>query len=234
MLKPFEKRVFLVADTETAGDFSAPMVYDFAYTITDRKSTLIKRTFLIDEIMTNPDLMGVAFYHRKVYTDYLRELSEGNMRLHSWADALDTMRQDMIDYGVNCFCAYNLPFDKGAMTATHKRLGNRDKILPFAVDTLDLYYFACQTALRSPIYHSLADKHGWRSDAGNVRTTAEHTFRFLSTDLNFVEKHTALADAEIETIILRRLLDKKKTIPYNVFKSHPWRAAQTPLTATLC
>jgi hypothetical protein len=71
-----------------------------------------------------------------------------------------------------------------------------------------------------------ARDYSWVSEANNVRTTAEKAYAFLSGDVNFVESHTALHDAQIETIILKKLLQRKKTIPYNRLVGMPWRSAQ--------
>jgi hypothetical protein len=80
------------------------------------------------------------------------------------------------------------------------------------------------------MFHAIAESQGkgtgWITEAGNVRTNAEKVYAYLSGDLDFIESHTALHDAQIETEILQRLLAKKKTIPYNVLDHMPWRKAQ--------
>jgi hypothetical protein len=68
---------------------------------------------------------------------------------------------------------------------------------------------------------------GWITPANNVRTTAEKVYAYLTGQHDFVESHTALSDAQIETEILHRLLAKRKTIPYNNPNlASPWRRAQ--------
>jgi hypothetical protein len=59
-----------------------------------------------------------------------------------------------------------------------------------------------------------------------VRTTAEKVYSYLSGNPDFIESHTALHDAQIETEILHRLLARKTPIPYNVLDHMPWRKAQ--------
>ena len=45
------------------------------------------------------------------------------------------------------------------------------------------------------------------------KTTAESTYRYLSRNSDFIESHTALDDAWIESLILQKLLRKGKVQP---------------------
>lgn len=224
---------FLIADTETVGLKPVNFVYDLGYVIATRKEILLERSMLITEIITDPKKMMSAYYAKKIFTHYIPALDKGLIHLWSWAEVVNQLRADMEEYKIDVFCAYNLPFDMGALSATNNLLSDDPRILNYKPDLLDLYYFACSGALNSRLYHDLAyhqesihGDHSWVSAANNVRTTAEKAYAFLAGDIHFVESHTALEDAQIETEILRALLKRKTPIPYNKLVGMPWRTAQ--------
>ena len=225
---------FLVADTESTGLASRAFVFDFAYTIATRKDVILERSFLVREILCNPAIMLRAYFDTnwrgmmggKIFADYIPMIARHEARIYSWREIIETLRDDMLTHGVDVFSAYNLRFDMGALANTHRKIGQDDKILPYRPDLLCLWEFACGTLCNTPMYHRIAHESGWVSEAGNVRTNAEKVYAYLTQDSDFVEAHTALADAQIETHILQRLLARKKTIPYNVLDHMPWRKAQ--------
>ena len=229
---------FLVADGESTGLGGRAYLFDFAYTIATRHDVLIERQFLVREILCNPRVMLSAYASNdwrdmmgtKIFTDYIPMLARREARLCGWREIVETLRDDMLTHDVDVFSAYNLRFDMGAIANTHRYLGHPDKVLPYRPDLLCLWEFACTTLCNTPMYHRVAHEMGnatgWITDAGNVRTNAEKVYAYLSGELDFIEAHTALADAQIETVILHKLLAKKKTIPYNVLDHMPWRKAQ--------
>ena len=225
---------FLIGDTETVGLKPVNFVYDFGYVIATRKEILLQRSFLITEIITDAKKMMGAYFAKKIFSHYIPTLDAGLIHLHTWANVVEQLRADMDEFQVDVFCAYNLPFDMGALAATNDLLANGGKVLDYKPDLLDLYYFATTGALNSRLYHDMAyaqekinGDHSWISAANNVRTTAEKAYAFLTGNIDFVESHTALEDAQIETEILRALLKRKTPIPYNRLVAMPWRQAQT-------
>lgn len=232
------EKTFLVADGETVGLGKRAYVFDFAYTIATRKGIKIEREFLVREVITNPQVMLGAFFNEqwrsmmggKIFQHYIPALATGNAKIYSWREVVETMRDDMATYNVDVFVAYNLGFDMRALATTHQWVGRPDKVLTYRPDLLCLWEFACNTVCNTRLYHEIAHRYGvatgWITPAGNVRTNAEKVYAYLSGNHEFVESHTALDDAQIETEILQRLLAKKKRIPYNVLDHMPWRKAQ--------
>lgn len=231
-------KTFLIADGESVGLGKRAFLFDFAYVIATRKNVILERSFLVREILTDPATMLGALYNQewrdmmggKLFADYIPMLDRGDARLFSWREIVETLRDDMQTHGVDVFSAYNLGFDMRAISTTHQHIGYSGKVLPYRPDLLCLWEFACATVCNTPTYHRIANEQGrgtgWITDANNVRTNAEKVYAFLSGDLNFIESHTALHDAQIETEILQKLLARKKRIPYNVLDHMPWRKAQ--------
>lgn len=57
-------------------------------------------------------------------------------------------------------------------------------------------------------YKRFCDEHGYFTESGNYSTTAEIMYRYIKQNTEFVEAHTALDDAIIETDILAECVEK--------------------------
>ena len=215
-----QKKIILTLDTEACD--LAGNVYDVGYTIHNRKGEILTTyNALVAEIFTDASKMMGAFYARKLFTHYAPMLDRGDIALVSWADIVAQIQSDVSTFGVNVLAAYNLGFDRRVMRQTNSLLGN-GAILP-AMDMLDIWQFACETKLSTLTYKQIAKQNGWVSQAGNIRTGAEYAYRFCSGDHGFIEDHTALSDAIIETDILTACYSSKKSVPYNIMNAQPWR-----------
>ena len=214
------QKTIMVLDTETCD--LAGNVYDVGYTIANRKGEIVTQyNALVSEIFTDAEKMTGAFYAKKLFTHYAPMLDAGTIRLQSWADIVAQMQNATETFGVNVLAAYNLGFDRRVMRQTNALLGN-GPILP-KMEMLDIWQFACETKLSTLTYKQIAKQNGWVSQAGNIRTGAEYAFRFCSGDHGFIEDHTALSDAIIETAILKACYASKKRVPYNIMNAQPWR-----------
>ena len=219
------KNVFLVLDTETVG--LEGHVYDVGYTICDKRGNVFcERNWLVLENFTNPTKMMGAFYAGKTFTHYAPMLDAGEISMAPWAEIVAAIQSDCAEFGVTVVAAYNAGFDFRVMGQTHFDLGGEGKILPRGIKVLDIWQFACETKLQQKQYRNIATAMGWVSPAGNIKTGAEFAFRFVSGDHGFIEDHTALSDARIETQILAECFRQKKAVPYGVTNASPWRLVQ--------
>ena len=219
-----EKKAIMVLDTETC-DLKGH-VYDVGYTVTNRKGEIAKTyNALVAEIFTDAELMMGAFYARKLFSHYAPMLDRGEISLVSWADIVTQMRADAKEYNINVVAAYNLGFDRRVMRTTNKLLGNGPVFEGCFPNPrlLDIWQFACETKLSQARYKQIARDLGWVSSAGNIKTGAEYAYRFCSGDHGFIEDHTALSDAIIETKILADCYACKKSVPYDIINAQPWR-----------
>jgi len=216
------QNIFLILDTETADLTGA--VYDVGYTIANKKGEILaERNWLVEEIFTNAEKMMGAFYAKKIFTHYAKMLDAGEIKLTPWLAIVKQMNQDVADFGVTVLAAYNAGFDTRVMKATHKMLGYTGKALEKPLQILDLWQFACETKLSQKQYRNIAIENGWVSPKGNIKTGAEFAFRFITRNYEFVEDHTALSDARIETEIMAECFKMKKRVPYGIMNAHPWR-----------
>ena len=214
------QKIILTLDTETA-DLTGN-VYDVGYIIHDKNGAILTSyNALVEEIFTDAKKMMGSFYAKKLFTHYAPMLDRGDIGLVSWADIVAQMQADVETFGVNVLAAYNLGFDRRVMRQTNGLLGN-GPILP-KIEMLDIWQFACETKLSTATYKQIARCNGWVSDKGNIRTGAEYAYRFCSGDHGFIEDHTALSDAIIETDILTACYASKKRVPYGIMNAQPWR-----------
>ncbi len=219
------KNVFLILDTETADLTGA--VYDVGYTIADKNGNILaERNWLVEEIFTNADKMMGAFYAKKIFTHYAKMLDSQEISLMPWESIVQIMRKDMETFNVTVVAAYNAGFDTRVMASTHKMLGFGGKVLEKAVKILDLWQFACETKLSQKEYKKIAKAQGWVSPKGNIKTGAEFAYRYITRNFEFIEDHTALSDARIETLILAECFKMKKKVPYGKMNAQPWRLVQ--------
>lgn len=214
---------FMVFDTETMG-VDSRVIYDIGYYIVNRRGKVFNsRRFLVQDTITKPEIMMNAFYHNKIYSEYLPMVDNSAEKLiYPWEEIQDFIREDVNTYNVNIFSAYNLPFDMSAIRHTNEYARTR-KLLDNKPILLDLWLYSCLYLFNTNFYKKAARDNNWLSPAGNYRTTAEHAYRYITNNVDYIEPHTALEDAEIETEILLRLLAKKRKIPYNTINPHPWR-----------
>ena len=216
-----DKKIILTLDTEACD--LAGNVYDVGYTIHNRRGEIVTQyNALVSEIFTDASKMMGAFYAKKLFTHYAPMLDAGTISLKPWSEIVDQMRSDVSTFGVNVVAAYNLGFDRRVMRQTNKLLGD-GPVFSTNPQLLDIWQFACETKLSQARYKQIARDFGWTSSAGNIRTGAEYAYRFCSGDHGFIEDHTALSDAIIETKILADCYACKKSVPYGIINAQPWR-----------
>lgn len=75
----------------------------------------------------------------------------------------------------------------------------------------DLWGLSCEHLLNTPEYKQACYDNDWRSASGKYYpTNAEKAFAFCFGDLDFEEAHTALEDAEIESMLFALITKKTK------------------------
>ena len=223
------KNNFMVLDTETVGELNAPLVYDFGYRVTNRKEENIEQgSFVISDIFDDEKQM--------IYTcsyNVLKAQLYENMLLHNEIDkiqflALYVKVNDIIKkHNIKKVYAYNMFFDKKALNTTIRFI-TKNAIRYFFPENVELcciYHMACQVLLTKKSYITMAIKNGWYSAKNNVSTNAENTYRYLINNKDFFEKHTALADVEIECKILNACFKQKKKLDHSI-NSRCWQIPQ--------
>lgn len=108
--------------------------------------------------------------------------------------------------------AYNCAFDRGALNRLFgdERFSIIDKRMQFC----DIIPAITHTHLLSADYINFCKENGFVTAKGNIKTTAEIVFRYLSGNIAFEEAHTGLEDVRIEKQILLKAMEKTKSPHY--------------------
>lgn len=212
----------LIFDTETIS-IGKPYCYNIGYIICNTDfycNPIVKKDFVIEQVWHNPMLFSTAYYAEKrpIYISLMRGKKA---KLKKYGYVMQEMIKDIENYDVTAAYAYNSAFD--------------DKVFSFNCD-----YYKCNNPLDSiPIfdirgyvhkclaftehYQNFCEQYQLFTDAGNYSTTAETAYKYILNSNDFTEKHTALADAEIETIILKHCIANglEYNTEYKVYNTIP-------------
>jgi DNA polymerase III epsilon subunit-like protein len=219
----------MILDVETAGGFASPLVYDLGIVVAARTSgeILETRSFVLSDVFVDrPRDMRSAYYAEKIPA-YHKAIAAKHMKVVDFWTAWRAIRHLVKKYNIHRVYAYNAAFDIGALNNTMKMVtnGKYRNFLPYGMKVCCIWHMACQTILRQKAYRKFAAKNGFVSEFGNIRTTAEVAYAYITKNPNFVEAHTGLSDAVIENAILHHILRQKKRIDEAV-KHNCWRIAQ--------
>ena len=191
----------VIFDTETT-NLEKPFCYNIGYAIfnTDAAEIVLKKDYVVEQVWHNPMLFTTAYYadKRDIYVGRMRSRQ---CRMDKFGYITQAMYRDIKEYDIQHAFAYNSSFD--------------EKVFTFNCD-----WFKCINPLEmvqvhdirgqvhkkiafTESYKNFCEKHELFTDTGNYSTTAEAGYRYVSGEVDFIEEHTALADALIELEILR-------------------------------
>lgn len=200
------KKIIAVLDTETLrGD----QVYDIGYKIIDlnTKEDLKEKRFIVRETFPSY-IFGNTFevreenFNRKkaFYVSWILKNPDDYLNLKKIRNRLI---KDFEDFGVSEVWAYNGQFDYRVLNNTYNLYYNTYKVfLPYQWS--DIMGVFKDAIYNTPKYQDYCKKWGLVSPkTQNPQYKAETAFRYLSGEHDFVEKHTALEDVEIESFILK-------------------------------
>ena len=217
-----------IADSETANFVNSPLPYDFGYTIVNPRTwEIIKaRSFVIQEIFMDKNLMSSAYYAKKV-PQYWEDIKAGKREMKRITTIKRIVAEDFKKYHVTMVGAYNMAFDKRACNngIRYTTYSAFRWFFPYDVEFFDIWHGACSSFLRSKHFINWATKNGYVSPKGNIQTTAEVAYRYITKNTGFEESHTGLEDVLIELEILKKIYRCKMKFDFTVVGS-PWRIVQ--------
>lgn len=190
------KTIYCTLDTETVGGSSHPTgMYNLGGIIHDKKG-IILATFSI-LVMEHYDKIRHDDYAKKNFHLYEERLLRGELTAVSTeTEAIEIVRNLCKMYNVKYVMAYNSSFD---FTKTICR----DLLTDF--EFIDIYLMALQTITHLKKYANFCRENKMYSKSGkSLSTSAESVYAFIINNANYVEEHTAFADALIEMEIFKR------------------------------
>lgn len=228
------KNYYLVLDVETANSTSEPLVYDLGFAVCDKKGNIYeKRSYIISDVFfdqaainNNYDLMASSYYAEKL-PQYYRGIKTGNWKVTTLFKARKEILQLLKDYNITAVCAYNASFDINALNNTIRYISksNVRYFFPYGTQVFCIWHMATQVLFNQKTFLKMALDNGWYSESGNVKTSAEMAYRYMTDDIEFEESHTGLKDVEIETAVMARCFRQHKSMNKNINRLC-WRIPQ--------
>ena len=218
------KKYYMVLDTETVADARVP--YDVAWVLIDRDGEVIERfNGLTAEIMQNETLRYLierdSFSKRKA-AFYLDNEPAPIMDF----ETIQWYTTQTIEKFNAVVVAYNARFDIKVLNDYAKVLMG-ESFFDEDTQVWDLWNMALNTICDSNNYVRWCIDAGYITEKGNISCSAEAVYSYLSTDVDFVEDHTALSDCEIEAQILTAVFSRKKKLITEycspVFRQKVWK-----------
>lgn len=221
----------LIVDVEAT---SNRMVYDFGACVMDDQGHIVHEyRALVREVWHGmPDEMATAYYAEKLPAYYI-EQAAGTLPVLP----LSVIRGDVIellhDYSIKQVWAFNASYDRDALNLTTDNVSNGllFNFMPDNVSWRCIHTLACVKVCDTKSYYRWALEHPdqmIKSGTGNLATNAQAVYQYLTKNPGFIEDHTALSDARIESAILWRVLSQKtKYKPYSKPSPGAWRIPQT-------
>lgn len=218
----YARKNFLITEI-----FSVPEVFDTAYYASKRPLYIDKlnrgeivmtdwRTAVAEllEDMQYTEAVGAynaMFDFKKAipFTElYINQLYSPNF--HKWLK----LQNDWCDRIVNARTSQS----KGDFESDVFRF--RGKAYPL----FDLWGLSCNYILNVEEYKRACISNGWRTESGMYfKTSAETTYRFISGNEGFIESHTAIDDADIESEIFALVVKKAKNKVVTGIEFFPFR-----------
>ena len=222
------KHYYLVCDIETANHAEDALAYDVGLAIVDRYGTIYeKHSFICKEIFVDEaDLMQSAYYAKKI-PEYHEGIADGSRKVVTLYEIRSMVFDLYKRWNYKAVMAYNAYFDNSGLNRT-QRYVTKSKyrwFFPYGVPVHCIWHMACQTICSMKKYHKFCTDNGFVSKAGNIQTSAEVVYRFLTNNPDFEEEHKGLEDVLIEAYIFAECVRKHKRMNRKINRAC-WRIPQ--------
>lgn len=223
-----KKQFFMVLDTETANTIEQPIPYDIGWAVCDRQGNIYEeKSFIVAEIFLDmKDLMQSAYYAEKI-PHYWDDIKSGKRKIKQFWNIRKEFVNDLKKYNISKVGAYNMGFDKRALNNLIRYTSKSWArwFFPYGIEFFCIWNMACSTILNRPSYIKFAEENNFISECGNIQTSAECAYRYITKDKDFTESHTGLEDVKIEIEIMAKCYNTHKKYENNI-NSACWRKVQ--------
>lgn len=222
------KNYYLVLDVETANGTDDALVYDLGFAVVDSQGFVYHTESLIvsDIFFNETELMQSAYYAEKI-PKYLNGIKAKAFRVVTFSTARKIIAEMLERWNVKAVCAYNAHFDTTALNTTERWLTKSKYryFLPYGTQVFCIWNMACQVICTKTRYIKFCLANGFVSPSGNIKTSAETVYAYLTKDSTYEECHTGLEDVLIEAKIMARCFAEHKHFEKNINRLC-WRIPQ--------
>ena len=224
-----KKNYYLVLDVETANSTDDPLVYDLGFAVCDRKGNIYEaESYVVSDIFyKETELMQTAYYHEKL-PKYYEGIKKQAFKVINFYMAKKRIADLIEKYNIKAVCAYNASFDTKALNTTQRYLTNSKYryFLPYGTEIYCIWHMACQVICTQKRYIKFCLDNGFVSESGNIKTSAETVFAYMTKNEKYEECHTGLQDVLIETQIMAKCFAQHKKMNKKINRLC-WRIPQS-------
>lgn len=223
MIKIDKRRTYrIMLDVETTMcPTNQQIIFDLGFAVFNSKGEIMEQySLVIEEVFCDMDLMQKAYYFKK-YPLYLKGLGT-KFHMVKWGEAKALLQMVIEKYSVKEVLAYNLAFDNRAINETEKFINGVEYTGFDNVKLYDLMGMAIDTLGQHKSYEKFCLKHNLQTDKGNLKSSAESIYAYMTNNPTFEEEHTGLEDVKIEIAIWHRVYRQKKKMHRNLVGASKW------------
>lgn len=225
------KKYFMVLDVETTNNdmtskFNDGLVYDIGFGIYDKQgNAYCERSYCVKEIFNDKSLMNSAYYKEKL-PKYYEELKQGKREIKTILEIRNIIKKAIEYFNIEMVFAYNANFDYTTLNNSIRYITSSFVrwFFPYGVEIGDIWHIACQVLGTQKTFQF----ENVRNEKGNLKTSAERMFAYISQNEEFEEEHIGISDVRIEKEILIRCLKSHKKIDKSINRAC-WRIPQKAL-----
>ena len=222
----------LMVDIETANHTEDALAYDVGIAVVDNYGNIYEQYSYIcfDIFFCEQDLMKSAYYAHKIPI-YYKGIENGTRKVASLYEIRSKVHELHNKYKYKYVCAYNGYFDVTGLNRTIRWV-TKSKcryFFPYGVEYRCVWHMACQVICTQKKYYTFCIENNFVSKSGNISTSAETVYRFITNNPTFEEEHTGLEDVLIETQIMAECFRKHKKMKKNIYRAC-WRIPQRKAT----
>lgn len=224
-----KKQYFMVLDVETANSTDDALVYDLGYAIIDRQGKVYEaESFIVSDIFFDEaEMMKSAYYATKI-PQYLKGIEEKAFKVRRFYQVRKYLADALERWNCEAVAAYNANFDYTALNTTERWLTKSKYryFLPYGTKVFCIWHMACQVICTQKKYIKFCLENNLVSASGNIKTSAETVYAFLTRNAGYEECHTGLQDVLIESTIMAECFKKHKKMAKNINRLC-WRIPQS-------
>jgi len=216
-----KKKLYLILDIEGAGECDCAFAYDVGGVVCNKRGEIIDTfSFVVRDIFNyESQLMASAYYSKKIPL-YRAGLNVGEFKLESFYNVRKHIHDVIKMYDIDYVLAYNAGYDVNGLNNTQRWLTKSKYrwFLPYGTKVGCIWHMACQVLCTQKSYVKFIDDNGLRKTSGRLPTSAEIVYAYMIDDVSFIESHTGLEDAIIESAIFSRCMRQKKKMDKSINK----------------
>ena len=212
---------YIIIDTETTNDIDCPIVYDVGFAVIDATGKVYASySYVVADVFCDDELMSTAYFADKI-PSYWEDIKSHSRILKSFRTIEKIFRKVCAEWDVNTFIAHNARFDYLALNNTKRYLTSSKYrfFFPYGSEFVDTLRFSRNVLGNDSAYREYCVKNQYVTKSNINRYTAEILYRYIKSDEDFIESHTALEDVLIEKEIFVYCMGRDSTAEKRLWAS---------------